>query len=259
MMDLKEQYKEAFKLLKEEVDVNAIFSEFNRQLVLAISSGDAHPKSGDTLDGVLKEMCQLRRSSVGEEFDLNGDEEKITTFVKHDIQEETSFKHYCIEISLYHTRIDYFVNLGEVDSDKVSAAETYIQYYKDSDMVCATIMIRQKHDSVSDETIGKILKHEVTHVMLFGIEHLSITNLSYLSSIEDTNDRVVFDEFLCDYIQCEHIAAGPNDNPLSVFDDICENYLTWVANDAYVPYKEAVAEYYKDLEETTKEGSETGE
>lgn len=257
-METKEQYKQAFKALKEETDIGAIFSEFNRQVILAISSGDAHPRSGDTMENVLSSMHDVRRSSVGEAFDMGDNKEKLDEFVKGDIKEDTPFKYYSIDVPLYNTHIDYFVNLGEVDSDKVPVAETYMQYYKETDTVCATIMIRDKHDCCSDEVIGKILKHEFTHVILFGIQHQFIVNLQYSMNIVDENDRITFDEFLCDYIQCEHI-TGPNDNPLAVFDDVCKNYLTWVANDAYAPYIEAVSEYYKELEESTKEEGETGE
>lgn len=246
-MEPKEQYKEAFKILKEEADINSVFSEFNRQMVLAISSGDAHPRDGGTLGEVLKDIHENRTKVVGDEFLQKNN--KSDDFVKADITDKTAFRYYTIEIPQYRTYVDYFVNLGEVDSDEVPAAETYIEYYRDSDSVCATIMIRQKHECVSDETIGKILKHELTHVVLFSIQYLSSISIDYSSSIADENDRKTFDEFLCDYIQCEYI-TGPNDSPVAVFDDVCENYLTWVANDAYVPYKEAVVEYYKELEES---------
>lgn len=256
-MELKEQYKEAFKILKEEANINTLFSEFNRQMVLAISSGSAHPREGDTLEEVLSNTRDYINGIVGEGW-LNPGNNAYGDFVKNDINENTSFKYYTIKLPQYNVYIDYFVNLGPVDSDKVPAAETYMEYYMKADSVFATIMIRQKHDCVSDETIGKILKHELTHVILFAVTHLSTINIDYCSGIEDENDMKTFDEFLCDYIQCEAITS-PNDSPLAVFDDVRKTYLTWVASDAYEPYLNAVSEYYKELSEQPEEDDEQEE
>lgn len=246
-MEHNEQYKEAFKMLKEEANVNTLFSEFNRQMVLAISSGSAYPREGGTLPEIMATIHESMSDIVGEEW-MSSTHNKHDDFVKNDITEETSFKYYSINLPQFNTYINYFVSLGSVDSDAVPAAETYMEYYMKSDSVIATIMIRQKHDCVSDETIGKLLKHELTHVMLYGIAYLSTIGIDYLATIEDENDRKTFDEFLCDYIQCEAI-TGPNDSPIAVFDDVRKSYLTWVASDAYEPYLKAISEYYKELSE----------
>lgn len=249
-MEIKEQYKEAFKVLKEEVNINSLFSEFNRQMVLSISSGSAHPRAGSTLEDVLKESHETMSSIVGE--DWISSEHKHGDFVKKDITEDSSFKYYSIKLPQYNIYIDYFVNLDPVDSDKVPPAETYMEYYRKSDSIFSTIIIRQKHDCVTDETIGKILKHEITHIILYAITYLSTMGVDYIASIEDENDRKTFDEFLCDYIQCEAI-TGPSDSPIAVFDDVRKTYLTWVANDAYDPYLNAISEYYKELSEHSEE------
>lgn len=250
-MELNEQYKKAFSVLKEEANVNNLFSEFNRQLVLSISSGSAHPRSGSTLVDVLDDIHQTMANVLGDDnWVASGN--KHDEFIKNDISEESSFKYYNLNLPQYNTHINYFVNLEHVDSDKVPPAETYMEYHMKSDSIFATIMVRQKHDCVSDETIGKILKHEMTHILLYAVMYLSGINVDYLASIENEDDRKTFEEFLCDYIQCEAI-TGPNDSPIAVFDDVRKNYLTWVASDAYTPYLKAILEYYKDSSEQSEE------
>lgn len=253
-----ETFKKLFKNLTE-ANIDSLFIEWNRQMVLRISSGDSHPKPGESLSEITENMHNARKD-ISE--DSSSEFYAVENFLKSNIKEDSSFRYYSIQLNGYDVLIDYFVVLDEVDSDNKFAASTIINpYYTEDDkpFTFATILIREKHSAVTDDTFGMILKHELTHVIW---EYLNVTTNILTESLDDpdiTNDDLdSFEEFLCDYIQCE-ATASPNEDPVEKFTGIMKRYLTWIANDVYAPYLDLVSEYYREKQSEENDSTVTVE
>lgn len=230
------ELKEVFKQLKEtiEPDITSMFVEFNRRLVNGVATGDAHPRTNDTLKDVLESM-KAERADEDDSFHLTED------FVIKAIGEK-EYKYYHASVPVYDTEVHYFVSYNEVG--ETSLAGTILMTKAEGGKHYAAIVVNANHPSVTTDTIGKILKHELTHVALFIINEMEN---SPLNNIEDEGERISFEEFLCDYIQCE-LLADPNEDPTVIFEDICEEHFTEEVVKKYQPYIKAVVEYYKDLD-----------
>ena len=265
------KYARVFSNLKD-VKIDTIFNDFNRQFVLDISSGSCHPISSEHLSDIFDDISD-RMKDMGALENLDFVEES-KKFVSEKIG-DAAFRYHHISIPSYSTEIDYFVSLEDMNNlEECHPAYTKIDSEMVNDVsgessdkipgVFATIVVLENHDCITDDTFGKIVKHELTHVMCETIHHVldvdvyedHATNESILdrSNEEDSKDIDAFEEFLCDYIQWD-ATVGPNEDPVEKFKEIMKKYLTWIASDLYKPYIEGVDEYYR--ESTSKEREES--
>lgn len=257
------EWKQLFRHLKN-MGVNSIFQEFNRCLVLDIATGDSTPKSSDTVDIVEDSIKQHRKELQHVDDSYPIDVSNIVDFVVPVIKNCESYKYYTINILSHKVIIEYFIVKGSVPQETTPAKtpmSVVLDNYDNEFSLHAAIIIFEDHECISDETLGKILKHELTHIVL---EHMNFCTTVPLPEDNMDNEKssdnltrkekelYEFREFLCDYIQYD-TEANPNENPVEKFKDDAKKYLTWIAIDAYKPFIQAVEEYYK--EENEKENN----
>lgn len=232
--------------------VNHLFNDLNRRMILGISAGDTILKQIDALsdefEGMLHRYMQLTNNPQSDDI------ESIKSFIKQHTDGIKSYRHHIIDMEKeYDTIIEYFVFRGDVPEEG-PAAKTLITTSCRQDglletTIHATIIIFEDHPSVGEDTMGKIVKHELTHVLLELMEHGfgapiwndAATDKELFDSKEELQG---FEEFLCDYIQWDS-SVGPNEDPIDKFRDVMKTYLTWIASDLYEPYINAVEEYYR--------------
>lgn len=253
-------YCKIFKQLKDE-GVNHLFNDLNRRLVLGISAGDTTPKPVDSIKDEFPGML-YRYSELKQLADVDID--MCIDFISKHISNSTTYRHHVIDMqSSYDTIIEYFVLSGGDRPVSDPASNTLIittprHEGKLENVIYAVMFIYEDHPSVGEDTIGKIVKHELTHVLLELMEFVMDTPIwndpiTDEELFESKEERLAFEEFLCDYIQWDS-TAGPNEDPVDKFRDVAKTYLTWIASDLYEPYLSAIEEYYKDYHDNMNGG-----
>lgn len=253
-------YKEVFKFLKEECRINSVFNEFDRQLVLDISSDRTPPKVSTEISSEFDEI-EKRGKTFADSLPLDE--------VKHFIQDLVSvgkkYRHHTISVPQYKTMIEYFVvsecvrnedSLVKSVLSEDEQAKTLILSHPsvmnpEDGWVYAVMVVFEDWDNVTDDNFGKIVRHELTHVILEVIDCIMGAEIFTDSStgeplIADKREQREFEEFLCDYIQCDS-TVGPTSDPVEVFNDVIKNHLTWIAGDLYRPYLNDVSDYYLSI------------
>lgn len=246
-------WKQIFRQLKE-AGVNSMFQELNRKLVLGISTGDATPKSPDTWDDIESQIIShMKNIKHVKEDDIDCDRE--IKFIKPVIENCISYRHHNIDIPSYGLMLDYFIVKGEPSDTPAKTMMSTVMDHDNGNFVVYSIMIIfEDHDVVTDDTLSKIVKHELTHVLLETMEYplgISIYNNPTTDKelFDDENELASFQEFLCDYIQWDS-TVSPNEHPVAKFREAMKKYLTWIASDLYEPFIQAVEEYYNEEKET---------
>lgn len=247
-------YKQIFSTLKQN-NVNAVFRALNKELVLGIANGDMRPKTEDDFPEIIRDIKSRFSDLRGRDTDVDLTEEFLNNHLTG-----MKFCHNVIDTPSYGVSIDYYAASGETaESHPAKTLILTMLNTEGSSVIHADMVIFKNHECVSDDNIGKIVKHELCHIMLevmrsvlnVGVWVDPVTSSNLLASEE----RYTFEEFLCDYLPCEEL-AGPNGDPVDVFRDVMKRYLTWVASDLYDEYLKAVVDYYNDAERTDEHGRE---
>lgn len=265
-------FKKMFGVLKEN-NVSELFNELNRMFVLQVASDGAIPKKVSELEdeypNIQSKYLELKGCcNDGDDFDTSDS----IKFIEKNIYGDMTFRHHTINCDKFNTIIEYFLasgrNCDECDSSDTAGRtliETSFRKNEESSdvemVVHATMIIYEDYPHITEDNLGKVIKHELTHVLLEIMEFVMgiscandpETNEELFSSIEEFRG---FTEFLCDYIPVDAETERGGD-PIDKFDHIRKTFLTWVAADLYEPYLKAVAEYYKDKEEDDRERTNT--
>lgn len=255
-MELKNAVKTIFRMLKDDAKIDYLFNECNRQLVLGISAGDKHPRIG-TLDSDLKYMAELRPGLTTHPSMVDDD-----SFVRKFIGDDTVYRYTHISMPSQRIELDYFVVSENSKSPDIAGNTSISSILDDGEpKVFAIMVLNEEHPSVSDDTFGKIVKHELTHVLLEMIQwvlHIPVftdADDDTVGLIEDDKELYEFEEFLCDYIQWDS-TVSPGEDPIEKFEEAMKKYLTWLAVDVYTLYLEAIQEYYLEANRPKPDESE---
>ena len=257
----KELYKSIFAKLKD-VKIESMFDTMNKDLFMGIATGSSQPIIGEELDKILTEN------------NITGN---TATYLKECIPNEASFRHHSIDISQYKIHIEYFVLLDRELSgkykeylnydttkadDSIPPAVVSIQLSDNIEdesipLITATIIVSEFSNTVTDATFSKIVKHELTHILLAYITQIMRVPVFCDDTLQvpllSPEEQAMFEEFICDYIQYESIGIISNESPITRFEDDVKNYMKPHMHETYLPFIDAVIAYYLDKDKSDNE------